>query len=193
MAMRIGSTAAVGVLSVAVVAPAIGPVLAGVIVDNASWRWIFLINLPIGVVGVPVAWRLLRDTGYRERRPLDRSGLALCGGGLAVFLVGLEQAASHGWLEALPLGFLVLNAGVNREPGEIVREEVQHVREKIGPVAAFKNAVVVNRLPKTRSGKILRGTMKKIADRTEWKMPATIDDPVILDEITERLQAIGYA
>jgi propionyl-CoA synthetase len=67
------------------------------------------------------------------------------------------------------------------------------VRDEIGPVAAFKTAIVVQRLPKTRSGKILRGTMKKIADGTEWKMPATIDDPVILEEITERLQAIGYA
>ena len=70
---------------------------------------------------------------------------------------------------------------------------VQMVRDQVGPVAVFKTAIVVQRLPKTRSGKILRGTMKKIADKTEWKMPATIDDPVILDEITERLQAIGYA
>ena len=67
------------------------------------------------------------------------------------------------------------------------------VRAEIGPVAAFKTAIVVQRLPKTRSGKILRGTMKKIADRVEWKMPATIDDPAILGEIKERLQAIGYA
>ena len=67
------------------------------------------------------------------------------------------------------------------------------VRTEIGAVASFRNAIVVQRLPKTRSGKILRGTMKKIADRNGWKMPATIDDPAILDEITERLQAIGYA
>jgi propionyl-CoA synthetase len=67
------------------------------------------------------------------------------------------------------------------------------VREKIGPVAAFKLAVIVKRLPKTRSGKILRGTMKKIADGDPWKMPATIDDPAILDEITESLQSLGYA
>jgi propionyl-CoA synthetase len=67
------------------------------------------------------------------------------------------------------------------------------VRAEIGPVAAFKTAIVVQRLPKTRSGKILRGTMKKIADKTEWKMPATIDDPAVLGEITQRLQAIGYA
>ncbi len=93
----------------------------------------------------------------------------------------------------LPLGFLVLNAGVDRDDAEIVKESVALVRQKIGPVAAFKLATVVTRLPKTRSGKILRGTMKKIADSTEWKMPATIDDPVILDEITDSLKALGYA
>ncbi|MGB5697410.1 MAG: propionyl-CoA synthetase [Polyangiales bacterium] len=93
----------------------------------------------------------------------------------------------------IPLGFLVLNAGVERPQREIVSEVIDLVRNDIGPVAAFKTAVVVQRLPKTRSGKILRGTMKKIADRNEWKMPATIDDPAVLDEITERLQAIGYA
>ena len=66
------------------------------------------------------------------------------------------------------------------------------VRNQIGPVAAFKQATVVKRLPKTRSGKILRGTMQKIADGTPWKMPATIDDPVILDEVTIALKSIGY-
>jgi propionyl-CoA synthetase len=93
----------------------------------------------------------------------------------------------------IPLGFLVLNAGVDRPHHDVVAEVIQMVRDEIGPVAAFKTAIVVQRLPKTRSGKILRGTMKKIADRSDWKMPATIDDPVILQEITERLQAIGYA
>jgi len=93
----------------------------------------------------------------------------------------------------LPLGFLVLNAGCNREHGDIVTEVVARVREQIGPVAAFKTATVVDRLPKTRSGKILRGTMQKIADCEEWKMPATIDDPVILDEITDALKGVGYA
>ena len=89
----------------------------------------------------------------------------------------------------LPAGFLVLNAGVDRDEAEISKEVVQLVREKIGPVAAFKIAVPVARLPKTRSGKILRGTMQKIIDGEEWKMPATIDDPVILDEITESWKA----
>jgi len=86
-----------------------------------------------------------------------------------------------------PCGFLVLNAGVDRDHDEIKKEVVQLVREKIGPVAAFKQALVVQRLPKTRSGKILRSTMQKIADGMEWKMPATIDDPAILDEIKDVL------
>jgi propionyl-CoA synthetase len=93
----------------------------------------------------------------------------------------------------LPLGFLVLKAGVNRPHEDIVREIVQMVRDRIGPVAAFRLATVVKRLPKTRSGKILRGTMQKIADSQSFKQPATIDDPVILDEITQSLQDIGYA
>ena len=91
-----------------------------------------------------------------------------------------------------PLGFLVLNAGCEKNPEEVVSESVALVRERIGPVASFKTAVVVDRLPKTRSGKILRGTMQKIANGEEWRMPATIDDPVILDEITEALGSIGY-
>jgi propionyl-CoA synthetase len=92
----------------------------------------------------------------------------------------------------LPVGFLVLNAGVARDPGEIVKESVQLVRERIGPVAAFKTATVVKRLPKTRSGKILRGTMRAIADGEDYRPPATIDDPAILDEITDSLKSIGY-
>jgi len=91
----------------------------------------------------------------------------------------------------VPAGFVVLNAGVNREPSEIETEIIQLVRDEIGPVAAFKLALTVNRLPKTRSGKILRGTMRKIADGEEYRVPATIDDPAILDEIKERLQAHG--
>ena len=92
----------------------------------------------------------------------------------------------------LPVGFLVLNAGVDRADDEIVTEVVKLVRERIGPVAAFKTATVVKRLPKTRSGKILRGTMRAIADGEDYKTPATIDDPAILGEITESLQEIGY-
>jgi propionyl-CoA synthetase len=91
----------------------------------------------------------------------------------------------------VPCGFAVLKAGVNRPPEEIEKEIVALVRERIGPVAAFKIAVVVARLPKTRSGKILRGTMKKIADQEAWTMPATIDDPMILDEIGTALKGKG--
>jgi propionyl-CoA synthetase len=93
----------------------------------------------------------------------------------------------------VPLGFLVLKSGVNRPAEEITREVVQMVRERVGPVAFFKSALVVPRLPKTRSGKILRGTMQKIADGQPWKMPATIDDPAALDEITGGLKTAGYA
>lgn len=93
----------------------------------------------------------------------------------------------------LPVGFVCLTTGVDRDHSEITAECVKLVRERIGPVAAFKLALVVDRLPKTRSGKILRGTMVKIADSETFKMPATIDDPVILDEIKVALQTIGYA
>ena len=93
----------------------------------------------------------------------------------------------------LPVGFLVLKAGVTKDNSDIVSEVVAMVRERIGPVAAFKQAVVVDGLPKTRSGKILRGTMQKIADNEEYKIPATIDDPAILGKINEALEGIGYA
>jgi len=93
----------------------------------------------------------------------------------------------------LPFGFLVLKAGVTRDGAEIIAEAVQLVRNKIGPVAAFKTATLVTRLPKTRSGKILRGTMQKIADNEDFKIPATIDDPTILDEIESALVSVGYA
>jgi propionyl-CoA synthetase len=93
----------------------------------------------------------------------------------------------------LPVGLLVLKAGVERPHEQIVDEAIGLVRERIGPVASFKRAVVVDRLPKTRSGKILRGTMRRIADAEEYTTPATIDDPAILDEISGALQQIGYA
>jgi len=92
----------------------------------------------------------------------------------------------------LPVGFVVLQAGVDRDADEVASEVVAMVRERIGPVAAFKTAIVVDRLPKTRSGKTLRGTMRKIADGEEWTMPATIDDPEILVEIEQALSNIGY-
>jgi propionyl-CoA synthetase len=94
----------------------------------------------------------------------------------------------------VPLGFLVLKAGVQpARESEIVDETVRMIREQIGPVTAFKTAIVVKRLPKTRSGKILRGTMQKIADSQEYKPPATIDDPTALEEIIVALRSVGYA
>jgi propionyl-CoA synthetase len=93
----------------------------------------------------------------------------------------------------LPVGLLVLKAGVERPRDEIVSEAVQMVRDRIGAVAAFKTATIVDRLPKTRSGKILRATMRKIADSEQYTTPATIDDPAILDEIHDALRSIGYA
>jgi propionyl-CoA synthetase len=93
----------------------------------------------------------------------------------------------------VPLGFLVLKVGVERDAGDVVREVVQMVRDQIGPVASFKIATVVKRLPKTRSGKILRGVIQKIAECREYAPPATIDDPAILLEMEEALKELGYA
>jgi propionyl-CoA synthetase len=92
----------------------------------------------------------------------------------------------------VPLGFLVLKAGTNTPPERVAAETVALVRERIGPVASFKAAVVVQRLPKTRSGKILRGTMRRIADGEDYRMPATIDDPAALGEIAETLKGAGF-
>jgi propionyl-CoA synthetase len=92
----------------------------------------------------------------------------------------------------VPVGLLVLKAGVGRPHDDIVAEVVALVRSEIGPVAAFKTATVVSRLPKTRSGKVLRRTLRAIADGDEWSMPATIDDPAILDEIETDLFRLGY-
>ena len=87
----------------------------------------------------------------------------------------------------LPIGLIALKAGVTKDNDTISKECIQMVRDKIGPVAAFKVVIVIKRLTKTRSGKILRGTIRKIADKEDYKMPATIDDPAILDEITQNL------
>ena len=93
----------------------------------------------------------------------------------------------------LPVGFLVLKAGAQQSPEEVVAEVVQMVRDQVGPVAVFKKAVVVKRLPKTRSGKVLRATMRKIADSEEFKVPATIEDPDVLTEVESALKTLGYA
>jgi propionyl-CoA synthetase len=131
---------------------------------------------------------------------INVAGHRLSTGGMEEVLASHPDVAECGVIGAadqlkgeLPVGLVVLKAGVDRGEEEIVNELIALVRQKIGPVAAFKKVAIVDRLPKTRSGKILRGTMKKIADGQEYKMPATIDDPVILDEITEALIRIGYA
>jgi len=92
----------------------------------------------------------------------------------------------------VPIGLVVLNAGCTRAPADIVAEAIASIREKIGPVAAFKSAVIVKRLPKTRSGKILRGVMRRIANGEPWTMPATIDDPAILDDVAAALRTLGF-
>jgi propionyl-CoA synthetase len=143
------------------------------------------------------------DDGYvyimgRTDDIINVAGHRLSTGGMEEVLSShpdVAECAVIGIKDALkgeqPCGFVVLKSGVTRSPLEIEKEIVALVREKIGPVAAFKIAVTVNRLPKTRSGKILRGTMKKIADHDEWSTPATIDDPMVLDEIATALKAKG--
>ncbi len=122
------------------------------------------------------------STGQMEEVLASHEDVAECA------VLGVKDALKG----QLPMGFLCLNAGCEKSHDQVVAECVALVRKTIGPVAAFKLACVVDRLPKTRSGKILRGTMAKIADAEVWKMPATIDDPVILDEITEALFVLGY-
>ena len=148
---------------------------------------------------------IMDEDGYlyimaRTDDVINVAGHRLSTGAMEEVLAGhpdVAECAVVGVNDALkgqsPLGLLCLTNGVNRPHDEIVGECVQRVRDQIGPVAAFKTAVVVERLPKTRSGKILRATVVKIADNQEFKMPATIDDPAILDEIKEALQTIGYA
>ncbi|MCZ6727463.1 MAG: propionyl-CoA synthetase, partial [Acidobacteria bacterium] len=93
----------------------------------------------------------------------------------------------------LPVGLLVLKAGVERSADDVIAEVISMVWQRIGPIAVFKKAVVIDCLPKTRSGKILRGTMRKIADSEEFRTPATIEDPDVLDEVRHAMQSIGYA
>jgi propionyl-CoA synthetase len=123
------------------------------------------------------------STGAMEEILADHPDVAECA------VLGVDDKLKG----QVPIGFLVLNAGVTRESADIVKETVQMVRDRIGPVASFRIATVVKRLPKTRSGKILRGTIQKIADNKPYKAPATIDDPIILDEMEEALTGIGFA
>jgi propionyl-CoA synthetase len=140
------------------------------------------------------------DDGYvfvmgRTDDIINVAGHRLSTGGMEEVLAAhpdVAECAVLGIADALkgevPCGFIVLKSGVNRPPLEIEKECVALIREKIGPVASFRLAITVARLPKTRSGKILRGTIKKIADGEPWTMPATIDDPAILDEIGAALK-----
>ncbi len=123
------------------------------------------------------------STGEMEEIVSQHPNVAECA------VIGVEDSLKG----QVPVGLVVLKAGVNRNEGEIKAELVKMIREEIGPIACFKEAAVVARLPKTRSGKILRGTMRKIADSQTYSVPSTIDDPAILGEIEEALTRIGYA
>ena len=145
------------------------------------------------------------DDGYlfimsRTDDIINVAGHRLSTGGMEEILAGhpdVAECAVIGVVDSLkghvPLGFVVLKAGVDRPEAELVSELVQRVRETLGPVAAFKQACVVDRLPKTRSGKILRATMRSIADSEPYRTPPTIDDPAILGEIAVALARLGYA
>ena len=146
----------------------------------------------------------LDEDGYvfvmaRTDDVINVAGHRLATGALEEVLCGhpdVAEAAVIGVQDALkgelPLGLVVLNRGVERAVETVIEELVARIREHVGAVAAFRKAAVVARLPKTRSGKILRGTMKKIADGSDWNMPATVDDPAIFDEIAEALKSLNY-
>ena len=155
-------------------------------------------------------WYLTGDAGYRDEDAylwimsriddiINTAGHRLSTGAMEEVLASHQDVAeaavigAHDELKGeLPVGLVVLKSGVDKPADTIKAELVQMVREKIGPVAAFKKVAIVDRLPKTRSGKVLRATMRKIADGKEYSVPATIDDPVILDEVNEALRTIGY-
>ncbi|NHA14422.1 propionyl-CoA synthetase [Thioalkalivibrio sp. XN279] len=155
-------------------------------------------------------WYLTGDAGYRDEDGylwimsriddiINTAGHRLSTGAMEEVLASHQDVAeaavigAHDELKGeLPVGLVVLKSGVDRPEDDIKAELVQMVREKIGPVAAFKKVAIVDRLPKTRSGKVLRATMRKIADGQDYNVPPTIDDPVILDEVTEALRSIGY-
>ncbi len=148
---------------------------------------------------------MIDEDGYlyimaRTDDVINVAGHRLSTGGMEEVLAGHKDVAECAVIGVtdqlkgqMPVGFMCLNTASGRVHAEVVAECVKRVRDRIGPVAAFKLAVVVDRLPKTRSGKILRATMVKIADSEAYKMPATIDDPAILDEIKVALKTIGYA
>ena len=155
-------------------------------------------------------WYLTGDAGFRDEDGylwimsriddiINTAGHRLSTGAMEEVLSSHQDVAEAAVIGAhddlkgeLPIGLVVLKSGVDRSHDEIKAQLVQMVRERIGPVAAFKKVAIVDRLPKTRSGKVLRATMRKIADGKEYSVPATIDDPVILDEVSDALKSIGY-
>jgi propionyl-CoA synthetase len=155
-------------------------------------------------------WYLTGDAGYRDEDGylwimsriddiINTAGHRLSTGAMEEVLSAHQDVAeaavigAHDELKGeLPVGLVVLKSGVDRSHDEIKADLVRMVRERIGPVASFKKVAIVDRLPKTRSGKVLRATMRKIADGQDYRVPATIDDPAILEEVTEALKGIGY-
>jgi propionyl-CoA synthetase len=147
-------------------------------VDEDGYLWIMSRTDDI----INVAGHRL-STGGMEEILADHPDVAECA------VIGVADSLKG----QVPLGFVVLNAGAERDEAELVAELVSRVRQELGPVAAFKQACVVKRLPKTRSGKILRGIMSRIADGEEYRFPATIEDPDVLPEIEDALRGLGYA
>ncbi len=147
-------------------------------VDDDGYLWIMSRTDDI----INVAGHRL-STGAMEEILSDHPDVAECA------VIGVKDALKG----QVPLGFVVLNAGVERDEAELIRELIERVRSELGPVAAFKQACVVGRLPKTRSGKILRGSMRRIADCETYRFPATIEDPAVLPEIEQVLRGLGYA
>jgi propionyl-CoA synthetase len=155
-------------------------------------------------------WYLTGDAGYRDEDGylwimsriddiINTAGHRLSTGAMEEVLAAHQDVAEAAVIGAhddlkgeLPVGLVVLKSGVSHSHEQIKAELVQMVRERIGPVASFKKVAIVDRLPKTRSGKVLRATMRKIADGQDYRVPPTIDDPVILDEVTDALKSIGY-
>ncbi|GHD04915.1 propionyl-CoA synthetase [Tianweitania populi] len=148
---------------------------AGIIDDDG---YIFIMSRTDDIINV-AGHRL--STGAMEEVVAAHPNVAECA------VIGIADPLKG----QVPLGLVVLNSGVDRDAAEVEREVVQLVRERIGAVAALKQVIVIKRLPKTRSGKILRATMQKLADHQEWTMPATIDDPLIMDEIGEAMSRHG--
>jgi propionyl-CoA synthetase len=142
-------------------------------------RYVFVMARTDDVINV-AGHRL--STGAMEEVLSDNEDVAECA------VIGVSDSIKG----QVPLGLLVLNSGVTQDPQAIVARVIEQMRDRIGPVAAFRQCAIVLRLPKTRSGKILRGTMRSIADGEHWNMPATVDDPEIFDEIAVTLKALGY-